>query len=119
MVGRIAESTNEIVIPNYIADNIIQSGTYLYNSDSNAEKQTYKTMSYNQIINDGKLIEIAGLNTGVKIVGIIEYDMSQYNELKTTSYDDYYSGITGDEALVIELQSNIKYARTYVTDKFI
>lgn len=119
LVGRVAESTNEIVIPNYIADNIIQSGTYLYNSDSNAEKQTYKPMSYNQIINDGKLIEIAGLNTGVKIVGIIEYDMSQYNELKTTSYDDYYSGITGDEALVIELQSNIKYARTYVTDKFI
>lgn len=119
LVGRIAESTNEIVIPNYIADNIIQSGTYLYNSDSNAEKQTYKPMSYNQIINDGKLIEIAGLNTGVKIVGIIEYDMSQYNELKKTSYDDYYSGITGDEALVIELQSNIKYARTYVTDKFI
>ena len=40
LVGRVAESTNEIVIPNYIADNIIQSGTYLYNSDSNAEKQT-------------------------------------------------------------------------------
>lgn len=119
LVGRIAESTNEIVVPSYIADNIIQSGTYLYNSDSNAKKQTYKPMSYNQIINDGKLIEITGLNTGVKIVGIIEYDMSQYNELKTTSYDDYYSGITENDALFIELQSNIKYARTYVTDKFI
>ena len=119
LIGKIAEDTNEIVVPSYIADNIIQSGAYLYNSDSKTEKEKYKPMSYNQIINDEKLIEISGLNKGVKIVGIIEYDMSQYNGLKTTSYDDYYSGVTGDEALFMELHSNIKYARIYVTDKFI
>ena len=119
LIGKIAEDTNEIVVPSYIADNIIQGGAYLYNSDSKTEKEKYKPMSYNQIINDEKLIEISGLNKGVKIVGIIEYDMSQYNGLKTTSYDDYYSGVTGDEALFMELHSNIKYARIYVTDKFI
>lgn len=119
LIGRSAENSNEIVIPSYIADNIIQSGIYLYNNDSNVNKQTYKPISYNQIINEGKLIEITGLNTGVKIVGIIEYDMSQYDELKTTSYDDFYSGFTENQALLIELQSNIKYARIYVNDKFI
>ena len=119
LIGRSAENSNEIVIPSYIADNIIQSGIYLYNNDSNVNKQTYKPISYNQIINEGKLIEITGLNTGVKIVGIIEYDMSQYDELKTTSYDDFYSGFTENQALLIELQSNTKYARIYVNDKFI
>lgn len=119
LIGKLAQNTDEIVVPNYIADNIIQSGTPLYNSDKNAKKETYKPMSYNQIINDGKLIEISGLNKGVKIVGIIEYDMSQYENLKTISTDDFYSGITGDEALYTELHSNIKYSRVYVTDNFI
>ena len=119
MIGRLPENSDEIVIPNYIADNMIQSGTILYNSDKNTDKETYKPMSYNQIINDGKTIEISGINKGVKVVGIIEYDMSQYESLKATSNDDYYSGVTGDEALYIELHSNIKYARVYVIDNFI
>lgn len=119
LIGKLAQNEDEIVIPNYIADNIIQSGVVLYNSNENAEEKTYKPISYNQIINDGKMIKISGINKGVKIVGIIEYDMSQYEELKTTSSDDYSSGVTGDEALYIELNSNIKYARVYVTNNFI
>jgi ABC-type lipoprotein export system ATPase subunit/ABC-type antimicrobial peptide transport system permease subunit len=119
IIGRLPENSDEIVIPNYIADNIIQSGTTLYNSDKNAEKETYTPISYNQIINDEKMIEISGINKGVKVVGIIEYDMSQYQSLKTISNDDYYSGYTGVESLYVELHSNFKYVRVYVTDNFI
>lgn len=119
IIGRLATSKDEMIIPNYIADNIIQSGIKLKQDDSSKEAETYKPLSYNQIINDGKYIQVDGIDTSVKIVGIIEYDMSKYDDLKTTSYDEYLDGITGDESSYIELNSNGKYTRVYVTEDFI
>lgn len=119
LIGRLAENKEEIVVPSYIADNIIQSGIKLKKEDKDEEAETYKPLTYNQIISDNKYIQIDGIDRCVKIVGIIEYDMSEYEILKTVSYDEYFSGITSVEAKYIELFSNEKYSRVYVTNDFI
>lgn len=120
LIGKLAEKDDEIVIPNYIADNIIQSGVKIFKNEQKMEDEVYKPISYNQILTDEKYIEIKGLNKGFKVVGIINYDMKQYEELKKISNDEFYSGLVADsQALYIELHSNIKYARIYVTNNFI
>ena len=119
LIGRLPENKDEIVIPSYIADNIIQSGIKLKKEDKEKDAETYKPLTYNQIINDNKYIQIDGLDKSAKVVGIIEYDMSEYEILKTVSYDEYYNGITNVEAEYIELFSNVKYSRVYVTNDFI
>lgn len=119
LIGRLPENKDEIVIPSYIADNIIQSGIKLKKESKDKEAEIYKPLTYNQIISDDKYIQIDGLDKSVKIVGIIEYDMSEYEVLKTVSYDEYYNGIISVEAEYIELFSNVKYSRVYVTNDFI
>ena len=120
LLGNLAVNKDEIVIPSYIADNIIQSGIEIKKEDKNKETETYKPLSYNQIINDKKYIKINGLNTYVKVTGIIKHDMSKSEHLKTISYDEYYYSLDIDvEAEYSELLSNEKYSRVYVTKDFI
>ncbi len=119
LIGRLAENNDEIVVPSYIADNIIQSGIKLKKEDDKKEAETYKPLAYNQIISDNKYIQINGLDRAVKIVGIIDYDMSMYDVLKTISTDEYMSGISNVEGEYMELFSNVKYSRVYVTKDFI
>lgn len=119
LIGKLAENKDEIVIPSHIADNIIQSGVELKNDDQSEEVEIYKPLTYNQILNDNKYIKISGLDIGVKVVGIIDYDMSAYEGLKSVSYDEYYMEITDVDAEYTELYSNVKYSRVFVTDEFI
>ena len=54
LIGRLAETKDEIVISSYIADNIIQSGVELKSDELTKENEVYKPLSYNQILNDNK-----------------------------------------------------------------
>jgi ABC-type lipoprotein export system ATPase subunit/ABC-type antimicrobial peptide transport system permease subunit len=122
IIGKYPENSDEILISNYIADNIIQSGITI--KEDNTEK-VYKPTSYNQIISENKLIKISGIDKYVKISGIIEYDMSKYNTLKSVSYDEYFnSGALlmdpTDEIYVLYDELSLdKYSRIFVTNNFI
>lgn len=71
--GNMAKNNDEIVISSLLADHIIYYGI-----------GNYKPTSYKQIIDDAHKISLNGIKD-VKIVGIAEYDLSKYNELKNQS----------------------------------
>lgn len=75
-IGSLPSKDNEIVISNLLADYIIAGGI-----------GDYKPSSYEQIIKDAKAFSLAGLKD-VKIVGIVKYDLSEYDKLKSISEID-------------------------------
>lgn len=91
IIGNFPTNYDEIVIHKYIADYIIQNGIYLYLDKSIEENklkepELYKPTSYEQLVEDGKYVQL-GTNK-VKIVGIVDEDMSKYDILKNINYAD-------------------------------
>lgn len=84
LIGKFPEQLNEIVINKYIADYIMYYGIIVV--DDQGVSLLYKPTSYEQIINDQKDIMLGSLNK-VKIVGIIDQDLSEFDDLKTTSFE--------------------------------
>ncbi len=76
IIGRYPNDDNEIMISNYIALLIIKYGIHEYNSD-----KIYYPKSYEEIVNSSKNFHFGSYNS-CKIVGIINYDLSPYEELK-------------------------------------
>ncbi|HHW69506.1 MAG TPA: ATP-binding cassette domain-containing protein [Tenericutes bacterium] len=79
LIGRFPTEYNEIVIHKYLADYIIHNGIIVLNSDG--MKLLYRPTNYDQIINESKTIMIGSKNR-VKVVGIIDDDLSKYEFLK-------------------------------------
>ncbi len=100
LIGRPPSNYEEIVISKIYADYLIRNGTYLYEEefenmtyDYNAartnkygdkERKIYKPSSYEEIINDDKYIAY-GFGK-VKIVGIVDEDLSEYKKLLESTY---------------------------------
>lgn len=118
LIGNLPTNSDEVVISNFVADNIIQNGIYL-KKENNKEAEAYKPRSYKQIISDGKYIQISGLNKAVKVVGIIENDLSEVTPLKTATWDDYSYAWDYDAAYQILISDIVKYSRVYVGKDFI
>ena len=76
IIGRYPSDDHEIMLSNYIADLMIKYGIYEYNSD-----KVYYPKNYEEIVNSSKLFHFGSYNS-CKIVGIINYDLSPYEELK-------------------------------------
>lgn len=114
LIGSLPTLDDEVVISSYVADNIINGGIYL--DDEN--KTIYKPQNYEQIILEGKYIKISVLNKGVKIVGIIENDLTKISELKDINFDMMME--SDDDAMVYDyfLSSLDEYSRVFVTKDF-
>lgn len=83
IIGRTPQNSNEIVITNYVADMIISNGIEVYEKNENEfiEDYLYKPTNYEELINSNKTFYF-GNKGKVKIVGIIEYDLKEYQILK-------------------------------------
>jgi len=119
LIGRAPSNYEEIVISKLYADYLIRNGTYLYEEelenmiyDYNAartnkygdkERKIYKPSSYEEIINDDKYIAY-GFGK-VKIVGIVDEDLSEYKTLLESTYKQ--SALYQEEITKLELHSLI------------
>ncbi len=122
IIGRYPKHYNEILISNYVADLIIEGGITTYEknvTDEFSDEYTFKPTNYEEIINSNKTFYFG--NAGkVKIVGIIDYDLSKYKTLKNKKYDP---NKTTDEELELQRELRLKadsiYGNVYVNSKFI
>lgn len=122
IIGRYPNHYNEILISNYVADLIIEGGITTYEknvTDEFSDEYTFKPTNYEEIINSNKTFYFG--NAGkVKIVGIIDYDLSKYKTLKNKKYDP---NKTTDEELELQRELRLKadsiYGNVYVNSKFI
>ena len=80
LIGKVPDTYDEIVIIKPVADYIIKYGVYL---DTDEE---YKPNSYEEIINDNKYLKFG--NAKVKISGIIDDDISEFEPLKSINNND-------------------------------
>lgn len=77
VIGHTPESNDEIIISSLLADEILTNGIKLYAKDN-----YYYPQTYNDILNNYYHF---GSSSKIKIVGIIDYDMSYYDALKNVS----------------------------------
>lgn len=77
LIGRFVKENDEIIISNYMADYIIKYGIYEYNSN-----KIFYPKNYEEIVSLSKIYNFGNYNS-IKIVGIINYDLSEYELLKT------------------------------------
>ena len=122
IIGRTPENKNEIVISNYIADLIIHAGIEVYEKTVENEFLTsnvFKPSNYNELLNSNKTFYF-GSKGKVKIVGIIDFDLSPYNILKNTKYE---VDVTSQDYLNLstKLRKNYEniYNKIFVNEDFI
>lgn len=83
LIGRFVKENDEIIISNYIADYIIKYGIYEYDSNN-----IFYPNSYEEIVSSSKKFNFGSYNS-IKIVGIINYDLNEYESLKTELTAEY------------------------------
>lgn len=121
IIGRYPNNDNEILISNYVADLIIEGGITTYeknDTDEFSDEYIFKPTNYEEIINSNKTFYFGNVGK-VKIVGIIDYDLSKYSSLKNKKYDP--NKTTEDELTLqreLRLKANSIYGNVYVTSKF-
>lgn len=118
LLGTLPTNTDEIVISNYIADNIIKNGIYI-KSENDENDVIYKPENYNQIISENKYIKISVLDKYVKIVGIIENDLTEFQSLKNLTFDESQTSVDYIFSSGLLLSNLDKYEKVYVTKDFI
>ena len=122
IIGRYPNNNNEILISNYLADLIIKGGITTYeknNTDEFGDEYIFKPTSYEEIINSNKTFYF-GSKGKVKIVGIIDYDLSKYKPLETKKFNS--NNITDEEHELedeLRLKVNNIYGNVYVKQGFI
>ncbi|MEG0021582.1 MAG: hypothetical protein RR745_01850 [Bacilli bacterium] len=83
ITGRMPVNNNEIVISNYIADLLMQIGLNVY-----GEEKLFYPNNYAEIVRFENSFDFGEL-TKVKIVGIINYDLSEFQKIKNMTWDEY------------------------------
>ena len=124
VIGKIPEKDDEIMIPSYLADNIIYRGCLAKDTDdATIEGKKYLPQNYNELINSGKYINISNI-AYLKIVGILDFSeqLSEFSEMKTIKSSDYFSQGTSEndkkyQKLFGEISSNQSFL--YVNSSFI
>ncbi len=82
IIGRKATNPNEIVISNYTADLILKGGIYVHEVVKQDEFQIsylFEPTTYEEILNTGYTYYFGELGS-VKIVGIVNYDVTPYQQ---------------------------------------
>lgn len=114
LIGRKPVAKNEIVISNIIADLMIENGIQIDNSN-----KIFTPKSYEEIL-DSKKTYLFGNGGKIKIVGIIDYDTSKYEDVieKFKNNDD-----TTDEDHILYQEYNAKlnniYSKVYALEGFV
>ncbi len=88
IIGNIPTKPNEVLIHKILADYIIENGTIINNNENLNNSDTYKPTSYEELITSQKQIKYG--NNFIIITGIIDEDLSKYEELKTKTNDNLY-----------------------------
>lgn len=109
LIGRKPENYNEIVIIKPVADFFIKYGYTLYSEDG--EEIIYKPTSYEEIVNDQKELKFG--YTKIKIVGIIDDDLKEFEPLKNISSNELRT--TKDEKI---LKLKEKYDTLYPVEYY-
>lgn len=109
LIGRKPENYNEIVIIKPAADFLIKYGYTLYSEDG--EEIIYKPTSYEEIVNDQKELKFG--YTKIKIVGIIDDDLKEFEPLKNISSNELRT--TKDEKI---LKLKEKYDTLYPVEYY-
>ena len=87
IIGNKPTNNNEILIHKILADYIIYYGVNIIELEDNKEvTKLYKPSSYEELINSN--VHIKSADTYLIITGIIDDDMSKYDELKELKYID-------------------------------
>lgn len=93
LIGKYPETLEEIAIHKYLADYIIYNGITLYSENENTkdkisykEPEVFKPASYSELISSDKYIKLG--TSKVKIVGVIDDDLSKYDSLKNIPYSE-------------------------------
>ncbi len=122
IIGKTPIKNNEILISNYLADLIIEGGITTVeknNTDEFSDNYIFKPKNYEEIVNSNKTFYFGSAGK-VKIVGIIDYDLSKYESLKNKKYDPE---TIKDEEIELQqellLKANNQYGNIYVTKDFI
>lgn len=82
--GRFPEKPNEILISNYLAEQIKVFGLQ-YGPNSNQVLEAKDIKNINDMLNYTMILNVNGQILDLKIVGIINFDIERYAELKTIS----------------------------------
>lgn len=112
--GRKPNSMNEIVISNVVADIIMENGIVI---DGNEE--LFKPKNHEEIIDENKTYLFAD-GAKVKIVGIIDYDISKYESVRK-KIAEKISDLTNEEHRLFQNFSaklNNVYNKIFVLDGF-
>ena len=88
LLGRMPINSHEIIINKVYADYIIKNGILIITNDKNGNiiQKEYFPTSYDELIASN--VKIIFGSSYLNIVGIIDEDMSKYESLKNTLYDD-------------------------------
>lgn len=116
LIGKYPSADDEIIISNYLADLIISNGIYEYDNN-----QIFKPKNYDNIISSNKYFNFGKYNK-VKIVGIIEYDVSKFQPLKGLYQKSNIKNITSSDLKLnseLSLYTENIYNRVYVNSQFI
>lgn len=112
LIGRKPSSKKEIVISNVIADDIIKIGVEI------EDGSLYKPKNYQELI-DSNHWYLFGDGEKVKIVGIIDYDLSKYKNV-LEKYRDSKIFTNEEQALFQEYSAKLNniYNKIYVLEGF-
>lgn len=115
ITGRVPANNNEIMISNHLADLLLKAGLKLYEEDN-----YYKPKSYEELVKSNKYFYF-GRADKVKIVGIINYDLSEFEELKVISWDEFNSDYAKYSPLSQKLSYETKniHNKIFVNNEFI
>ncbi len=121
IIGRQPSAANEIVISSYYADLLIINGVTVYETTKKDEFSTsniFKPQSYEDILNADYTFYF-GSEGKVKIVGIIDYDLTKYKVLWDKDFEG--SSTREENILYSELHDKSRniYNKIYVNKDFL
>ena len=124
IIGKLPENDDEVLISNFMADMFLYRGYMAKSSnDDNVNAEKYVPKDYNDIVNNGKYINIANVSY-MKIVGIIDCheELEEFSSLKKLKTRDYWTNNDSEQS---ELYSRLfykisnDYNKLYVKSSFI
>ncbi len=113
LIGKVPTSSKEIVISNYIALLMIENGVLLANSDT-----IYQPKNYQDILNHTFRL---GEKAEATIVGIIEYDLTEYQKIEEKNSSQPNSMSNQDYFTLTEYnrKKHNVYNKVFVREDFI
>ena len=112
IIGKKTSDDNEMMISNVLANIIITSGIETSNGD-------FYPSNYEEIINNENFYYFG--NSKIKIVGIIDYDLSKFDKIKEITWEDLNNNYEkyGNIYDEFSLKTRNVYNKVYVNKNFI